>query len=435
MHTNGNELNEARESRGAFLRIPASPGSNPTVLKRYDRFTEAARSPIEVGDSVYFFEGSHPKDGIGHVRSVPKVGSAITDHGVPWRSRRRNPNAQTPEENLTYGNHVRTASNMVYMDENLYGQFGYNDPQYIKSQVWASSELPDGQDIESTRIDNWLFLKYGTNFDFRLPLMLTNGLTGFDIITELVSLCFCYTGFKPDGTFVIQPRFQPKAQLARDIDDGATITRIDYKNSNMVIPESGLVQILGQNHGKELFSYTGRNPENNQLTGVQRSQHQTVADDHCADTSMEFVHHVIHMDDPDIYVRPINELQIRQDLAQLYNIIKMQFGDPELDQEIVSQNANSVDRNKPREQEINVPLTYHNRQWIQWLADQYRDFYSNVRYLVECTLKPSFYIKVGDFILLKENRITLINDLVFQVIEIRHQTEPDQTSITLRSVS
>ena len=431
-----NELNQAVESRGALFRIASTArnSSSPTVLKRYDRFRDSARSITEYGDSVYFFEGSHNRDGLGHVRSVLKTGTTITDHGVPWRSRRINPDAETVEDNLTYGTHVRTASRMIVNDENLYVHAGYNDPQYIKSEDWASSELPDGQDIESTRIDNWTLLRYGADFDFRLPVLQTNDQTGIDVIADMAALCFCYYGFDPDGTFIVRPRFQPKATLSGNIDISATPTTITYKDANMVVPSSGLVRILGQNGSYELFSYTGRT-DNTTLTGVQRAQHGTTADDHCEDTSMLFINHVIDMDEPSVRVRPINELSIQQDTTQLFNIIKMRFGDPNLDKAITSTNSASVERNQPKELEIPIALTYHQSNWISWLADQYRDFYSNIRYLVTVDLKPSFYIKKGDFILLREPNISLINNLTYQVISVQHQYDPVQTRLRLRSIT
>lgn len=428
-------LDQGEPARAALFRITiGDPGSLNATLKKYDNITQAARSITELGDRIYAFEGSYPGDGLGNLISFGKTGSATTSHGIPWRSRLFNPNAEDREDNITYSQHVRMSSPMAIVNDNLYLNPGYGAIRSIKSTDWESSENPEGLDAQETRIDNWTLLKYGSSLDFRPAEIQTNELTGYEVIRQLAELCFCYIGF--DGNkFIFRPRFQPTAKTTQDItmaDD--TFSALVVKDRNMDFPASGLLRITGQSGNKEIFEYETRS--GNSFT-VSRSKYGTVADDHCPDSSVEYVSHVIDMEQSSYQVRPINSLNMRQDLQQLYNIIKISYGDQFLDQEEVFKDdepGGSIEINKPRELELSVGLNHHDTEWVQWLANQYLNFYKDVRYLLEVQLQPSFFIKTGDFILLRESRNSLINNQVFQVLRTTHTIKPYVTSLQLRLI-
>ena len=428
-------LDQGREARGVLFRVPNELASSITALEEYNSIADSARSFVNQGDQMYYFTGSHVEDSsIGELRSVEKTSTSISNYGVPWRSRLHNPNAITREDNLTYSKHIRMASPMVTQGNNLYLNCGYGEPRSAKSTRWESYEDPEGTDAVETRIDNWTTFKYGSRLDFRPSIARTNNRNGYDIIRDLANLCFCYIGFDGD-TFIVKPKYQPRAALtiaisASDPFDGSQT--MEFENPNVVFPSSGILEIIAPD-GSELFEYTGITNDNT-FTGVKRAAYGTSARDHRETSIIRYLDHIIDMEEASYSERPINELNIKQDLQQLYNIIKIKYGDAFLDNEEIAKDQDSIDSNKPRELEFEIDLTHHDSEWATWLAERYRDFYGPVQSLLELQLKPSFHIKVSDFILIRERRNSTINNQTFQVLKVNHEIKPYLTNLQLRSI-
>ena len=182
------------------------------------------------------------------------------------------------------------------------------------------------------------------------------------------------------------------------------------------------------------MTYTGRSLTANELTGVSRAQEGTEATTIDMGARMRFINHVIDMADARHSEGAITQLTVRQDLRQLYNIIKIQYGTEE-DNPAIARNETSIDENKPRELEISVPLTYHESTWAQWLADEYLKFYGTPQSIIEIQLKPSFYLSAGEFIYLREPLNSKIDGSVYQILSVRHSISPTLTNLTLRSVA
>ena len=450
-------LNQGTEARAAMFKIRNRPVTgnvrsedNLSGNNEYNKISEAPRSITEEGENIYFFEGSYPEVGFGNLQSVLKDPNRCNSfdprsHGIPWRSRLFNPNASSQQDNITYSQHRRMTSPMAVVNDNLYLYAGYGDGVNLtavrstKSTNWESNIQIEGRDTVETRIDNWTLLRYGRNLDFRPPVVQTNSRTGYDVIQDLARLCFCYIGFDGDK-FIIRPKYLPTADLEAEITTSQTLCTINYTNPNRKFPDSGFIRITGGGIS-EIFSYTTNNHNESAQTysfsGIERAQEGTEIGAFAvgAGTTIEYISHIIDMADQKINVRPINELNIRQDLQQLYNIIKINYGDAFLNNFVTSKNTNSVRQNKPRELEFNVDLDHHDTEWVSWLADQYKDFYSEVRYLLELQLQPSFFIKAGDFILLRETQNSLIEDQIFQALRVDHRIKPYTTSLQLRTIS
>ena len=431
-----NELDQGSVARAELLRIPNSVGTTTVAkLKSYDSVLSGARSPVELGSRVYFFEGSYPFDGLGNLISVQKTGTSIQNHGIPWRSRLFNPNAINQNDNTTYARHIRTAAPIRALGSDLYLSAGYGDPRAAKSTDWESSENLEGLDAPETRIDNWSMLKWGSAFDFRLPVVQTNERVGYELLQELASLCFCYIGF--DGNrLIFRPKFAPKATLTTSISPTETFTgasSIGYSSPNQVWPSSGLVWIVDGTK-REIFSYGNRNSENNQIEQIQRAQFGTTAQELCPSTaSLTYFDHVIDME---AHIEgPITGLTVNQDLQQLYNIIEISYGDPDESPVATKRNQSSIDSNKARDLELSVPLSHHDSSWADWLAQQYLDFYGEIRYLVQARLKLSPYLKIGQYIFLRETRNSLIDNQLFQIVRLTHTQSPYQTEVLLISIS
>ena len=433
--TRSNRLDQGNPARAALFRVPKG-GGTLHVLKTYDSITDAVRSLTTIGNNIFGFEGSYPRDGLGTLIEFPNTvisETNIQDRGIPWRSRLINPNADTREDNITYSRHIRMSSPMATVGNDLYLNPGYGAIRSIKSTDWESSEVTEGLDAPETRIDNWTLLKYGTNLDFRPPVIQTNEQTGYEILQRLAELAFCYLGF--DGnTFVFRPKFQPTARTTEDITRTTVFTRmnlLEVERQTMEFPSSGILKI-----SSEVFEYENdqNTPDNNfNITG--RGRFGTEEQNHCEESIVGYIDHVIDMEEASYRVRPINTLNMRQDLQQLYNIIKISYGEEPFDHEEIARNNDSIMNNKPRELELSIPLNHHDTEWIQWLGQQYLNFYKDIRYLLEIQLQPSFFIKTGEFILLREPRNSLIDNQVFQVLRTTHTIKPYVTSLQLRTIS
>lgn len=431
--TGSNKLDQGKPARAVLFRIQNQTSGTSHSLKEYDSITDSTRSLITIGNNIFGFEGSHVADGLGNLIEFPNTvttPSNIQDRGIPWRSRLVNPNATIREDNVTYSRHIRMSSPMVTVGNDLYLNPGYGTIRSIKSTDWESSQVTEGLDAPETRIDNWTLLKYGSNIDFRPPVVQTNEQTGYDVIQNLAELTFCYLGF--DGNkFIFRPKFQPTARTTEDITTTTVFTPtnlLEVERQTMEFPSSGFLKI-----NSEIFEYSSITGNNFTITG--RNRFGTEKENHCEESIVGYINHIIDMEESSYQVRPINTLDMRQDLQQLYNIIKISYGDESLDREEVARNIDSINQNKPRELELSIPLTHHDTEWITWLSKQYLNFYSRVRYLLEVQLQPSFFIKTGDFILLREPRNSLINNQVFQVLRTTHTIKPYVTSLQLRRIS
>ena len=427
-------LNQGEMSRAVLFKAPKA-GSTCSILKDYRYVTMGARSITDHNDAAYFFEGSHyiptygpfrtstydPRPDIGHLRSNTPSSSTITDHGLTWRSRLIDPTETDADNNKYYSRHTGMSSPMITTDNNLYLQSGYGQLELVTSDNWESTENNIGNDAVATRIDNWGLLKYGRSFDFRVPVLRTNNKTGYEVLLDLAKETFSYIGF--DGNrFIFRYKSQPRATLDSGISLGST-SDITIKNNNIIFPNRGFIKI-----DDEIIQYTGRT--GNTLTGITRGTNGTADDDHCPDQNVLFYTAIIDMTQHQL-ARPINLLSTRQDLQQFYNIINISYGD---DKEAIARNETSILQNKPRELELGADLSNHESEWANWLADQYLNAHSPIRSILDIELKPTFYLKAGDFILLNEPSASLIESVGFQILSISQQVKPYLTQLQLRSI-
>ena len=102
------------------------------------------------------------------------------------------------------------------------------------------------------------------------------------------------------------------------------------------------------------------------------------------------------------------------------------------DAEVLVEDANSIAENGARLLDVTVPLDDHQRVWAEWLAKSYLARFKDVHQILNLTLKPTFYMNVGDVVYLKIEERLHLNGTLCQVLEIRHNFRtPPSTAIKL----
>lgn len=197
------------------------------IIKRYDNITFAARSLAAINGRIYGFEGSHYNhinDGLvinretgaseyrrsrfrdveddwrkkcGNLFSIDNTESELTYHGI-WTSAEpiENPNYNQEDPDAFYGIHTGTASPIVGSADDIRLITGYGD--YSKVVRADPKE-------ETQRYGNIAWLQFDTELKRRVPVLVTNNRTAYDIIREIARLTNSIISFDGD-TFVLKPR-------------------------------------------------------------------------------------------------------------------------------------------------------------------------------------------------------------------------------------
>ena len=426
------------QARGVLFKIATTTGSIPTTLKKYAGITEAAKSLVERSNDVYFFEGSQYADyfsiptstndwrgRVGHIRSVRQIATTITDRGLNWRSKINDPDAVVTYDNTVYGIHRATTAPMKVINDDVYVFTGYGNTRFINSTNVVNTQTSDTEAEPVTYIDNWQLIRLGKELLFNLNILDTNDKTGFDLIQNLVELSLCYIGFSPEGKLFITPKFPRQSVVSGSggLSDSSLV--LDDSDRTRQFPISGTLLV-----NQELISYTGRT--DSRFTGLSRGVFNTTIASHSCGTSVYFVDHVLDMTD-NYLARPINDLRLRSDSDQLYNQIRIHYANNE--REYFTQNLASVNTNKAREREFNLLLDRHQGEWVQWLAQKYLDQYGRLQYICDLELKPTFFMKVGEIVAIKEpERSSLTTFRLFQIIRVTQNPTQLTTTIQLRSI-
>lgn len=431
---------------------------NPKIIKSYTSsgLLTTGRSLVidyEVASNkkLYWFEGSHYlyqvtgldqsiRHKTGHVFSVSipfQSADDIVDHGLNWRSGDVN---DIKQNEAYYGKHEGTASPMVVEDSTLYLSSGFSILRTV------DPETTDTNTSDVTRTDNWLWLQYKKQLNQRVPILLTNNKKGFNVIKELASLTNCFIGFDK-GTFFYKTRKLHIGTFRSSLNASPSSLELEYTNDNpnREFPESGYLLLYKENTTDlgpgitdlEVVSYNAaKNTEGeDQFTLIKRGLSGTKVIYHNVPVETPrkiiYLNHILTLNQSTLQ-KPINEFNIRSDSTQLYNQIRITYGENQ-DLEYYIEDLDSVEENGGNEFEIQLPLDRHQRRWVEHLANDYLQRYKNMQYLIELHLKPTFYMSLGDVVYLDQKERSYLQRAC-QVYRIRQNPEEQTTSITLRTL-
>lgn len=396
------------------------------LLKAYSDVTLAARSLRVDGTTLYFFEGSHYmyedavifsdsnwREKVGYLYKISHPSSIIEEVGLNWRSATTTDNPDTEETDYFYGVHGATTAPIAISKDALHIITGFGNFDDIGQ--------PRGEHPVD-RIGNWNWIQSHDQINQRLSEVLTNGRTGFDILKDIAIITNSIIGFKND-TFFMRPREPQKAISNNGSGISATQTTLTAKDLNWgSYPSEGWLYVDG-----ELIKHNGAD-ENGQFSNVIRGAEETTAAAHTGKFDISFVDHILSLNQ-DTLEMPIKKVVATNDNRQFYNRVKIVYGGNE---EVLVEDATSIVENGARLLEVDVPLDGHQRVWAEWLAESYLARFKDVHQVIQLTLKPTFFISVGDVVYLKIPERMHLNGTLCQVLEIRHAfRQPPTTSVKL----
>lgn len=386
------------------------------LLKAYSDVTLAMRSLAAHGSDLYSFEGSHYmyEDGVefydqnwrekvGYAYKIEHPSSAILGLGRNWRSATTTDNPDTEETDYFYGVHGGTVSPIVVHDHPettapvVHLLTGYGTLDGIGQPLG---------DEPVKRIGNWNWIQYHTRINQRISEVLTNGRTRFDVLKDIAIITNSILGFKND-TFFMRPREHQKA-VNGSSGITATQTTITAVNLNWgEFPSKGWLYVDG-----ELIKHSGADT-NGQFTNLVRGDEETTAAAHTGAFEIVFVDHILSLNQ-DTLEMPINSVVANNDHRQFYNRIRLAYSDEQV--EVFDQT--STEENGVRILEANVPLDAHQDVWADWLARSYLARFKDIHQILNLTLKPTFFMDVGDVVYLKIPERLHLDGALCQVLEI-----------------
>ena len=397
------------------------------LLKAYSDVTLAARSLEVDGTTLYFMAGSHYmyedsvifsdsnwREKVGYLYKIEHPSSIIEEVGLNWRSATTTDNPDTEETDYFYGVHGATTAPIAISKDALHIITGFGNFDDIGQ--------PRGEHPVD-RIGNWNWIQYHDQINQRLSEVLTNGRTGFDILKDIAILTNSIIGFKNDTTFFIRPREPQKAISNNGSGISATQTTLTAKDLNWgSYPSEGWLYGDG-----ELIKHSGADADG-QFANLVRGAEETTAAAHTGKFDISFVDHILSLNQ-DTLEMPIKKVVATNDNRQYHNRIKVHFGD---DEAVLVEDATSIAENGARLLEVNVPLDAHQRVWAEWIARNYLERFKDIHQVIQLTLKPTFFMAVGDAVYLKIPERLHLNGTLCQVLEIRHTfRSPPTTAVKI----
>jgi len=456
------ELSDMNSADMALIEIDVS-NNTCRVITTYKDVLEAPIYLAEFEGRVYFYEGSlwtnryryfslngersiadPPGDWRNHVGYLKSFkpgatvinegvydgesGPSLADHGLVWRSELiHRANTQHLYENKMWGRFFGACSPLRVIDNALHFHAGFGNFGLVANQQIATSASPPQNPIMDYKNVQWL--SYGKEINQRVTQLQTNDRTGWDILLELANITASYIGFEKDK-FFFKPRYPYQGRLARDLTMNAeNFNGPILKDHNRDIPSKGYFLI-----NEELIYFaeqTFSGESDIQVPIVIRGSEQTRRQFHAAETDVYYVSHVLNNQ---FVFSPIEDLNLQQDVNQLYNQVTFLYGENS-DIEYYIENTASVKMNGGRHIEITVPLDRHQLPHVEWLAERYLALFGKVQYIADLTLKLSFYLKVGDVIMLRN--ITddgRYNNIRFQILNVTHSAANSSTSLKIRTL-
>lgn len=395
------------------------------LLQAYSDVTLAARSLTVDGTDLYFMEASHYmyedavifsdpdwREKVGYVYKIEHPSRTIQEVGRNWRSATTTDNPDTEATDYFYGVHGATTAPIAVVNDALHIITGFGNFDDIGQ--------PRGEHPVN-RIGNHNWIQYHDQINQRLSEVLTNGRTGFDILKDIAIITNSIIGFKND-TFFMRPR---EPQKALNGSSGITVTQTTISVVDLnwgEFPSTGWLYVDG-----ELIKHTGAD-ENGQFSNLVRGDAETTAAAHTGKFDITFVDHVLSLNQ-DTLEMPIKSIVATNDNRQHYNRVRLRYGD---DEDVFVEDATSIAENGARLLEVDVPLDAHQRVWAEWLARSYLARFQDIHQILNLTLKPTFYMSVGDVVSLKIAERLHLNGTLCQVLDIRHAfRQPPTTSVKL----
>ena len=415
-----NELDNEEEAGAALFEINLTD-STCRIIKQYPFITAAARSLTVHQNRLWWFEGSHYSKrrkgvtnlltNLGDLFSLEPGTTTFVNEGISTRSQFKSPSV----EQFNYGFHTQTASPMISDNDNLYLISGFGGQSNIVSQNYATSRRPPDQSDPITDIRNWPLLNYSKDIEQRIELFNANGETGWQALNNLATVTNSFIGFDKYGAFY----FKPKGGITARVQNSAPTT-IEFKQNNMRFPQTGLLAIMG-----ELVEYDGI--IGRQFLNLERALHGTEQVDHCEDSFIYLIDHVLDTSLP--IFDPIENSNIRDTADQIYNKIVVTYDDITFEYE----DAFSINQFGEKIYDLQLPLTQFQSDWVEEIAKRFINAHRNMKYLITVNMDFSLDYKITDTVFLMVPERAHLN-LPCQIYEVIQNVNTRKTQLKLRTL-
>ena len=390
----------SKQAGAVLIRVDMTDCSQ-LVLRVYENITNAARSLVVDGTDLYFMEGSHYgylgythfednawKREVGGLYRIRHPNQTIEYLGKNWRSATATDNPQHGEiddnemeiVDYHYGNHGGSASPMLVDDDILHMITGYGNAD--------GAFLIHGDELPFDRVGNWNWIQYHNKINQRVSLLETNDRTGYDIMRDIANITGSIIGFDNEQFFMF-PRETKRAKIRNGTMSSDTYIAIKDQNRVDASFNTGYAFIDG-----EIIEYT--DVLSGIVNGVKRGRNQTEADVHSVDDDIYFIDHTLTLNQSTVE-QPINTINLVNDYRQLYNKIKVTYGENSF---VEVQDDDSILENGEKRFEFEVPLDSHQGYWAKHIANQFLKRFKDVHQILDVMLKPSPYLKIGDVVLI-----------------------------------
>ena len=457
-----------RPGKAELCTIGKSGGGSRTVLKTYDNPLVGARSPAERNGSYFYLEGGwvrqskddplddtipddqhhYPNEG-GTLIEIASDNS-ILDHGIVWRSATKQDSPDPENEDGVYdgwGRFNAVLSNMIVDDrDNLHFVAGYGSPYNI------TENLPFSSNREPVpALSNYHWLQWGQDLATKIASFPTSGVRVWQLIQELAQLMNWEVGFGPgvrkveaiqalhsmisdwgaNASLFFRPRTILPAKLRTGISASGTPSTIALSDTGLPAEASEFpVPPSGERYAviidKEIFSYTGVNPDSQGrvLTGIQRVQNGSTAAAHAKDASVYFVDYFAS---GEIGTTLVLITSRSLDFVNLRNDVNVNYGEAVYP----AKNQRSIDENGEFTFNLqNSLLSKDDKAWAALIGDTYLNELSSLKELLQFSLVFSPTLEPGQLAVVYQVDRLRIEFKLFRLLQRQHQIPRWQTSVT-----
>jgi len=345
----------------------------------------------------------------GRLWSVLVSGGTPTHLGRCWTSAEISENPHRDKERPVYedydpvvdidkfyGAHGGMASPLIWDGERLSFVAGYA----------RLDQLTDNES-EAARLPNWMWLQRSTEVNPRVVTLESNGRTTWDVLKAAALLTDSYVAIEGDRVDV-KPRLSARGELEGALSATHTGELDLLQPTRETFPSSGLLRI-----DKELIAYGALSDGN--PSSLTRGTEGTTAASHAQGAVAYWVDHIIEWDR--YAVDPMDRIVIQNDEENIYNSVKVRFGD---DVWPATDAASIAARGLLELPVIDVGLDATQKDTAKFLAERYLAELKRPRQVVNLTLKLSLYLEMMDVLLVREADRTHL-DTLMQVIDIDDQ--------------
>ena len=397
---------------GAILyKIPRTGTTNPTTndgthyqLKLYEFCQLSPASFVLYDDKAHFFEGSP------HIYKYPPI--LADGQEANWKDKSgfvRYDDDGLKSLGIAWRDLTQSSSDRY---ENIYGAIDTPIRKIGDDLHLFLGKSTVGEQDQNDQIGDFEEIIYSSTIHEIIPLLETNNKTVYDLLNLINQITYTFSRFE-NNKLVIESKLVKTAEYV-----GITGTTLTFKNLQGNLPLVGFVKI-----GLELIEYQGRTDTT--LLNIERNRFGSVSRIYPEGEKLLFFDHII---DASAIDNPILSINFSNDYNFLANAISVQYGQNRTN---YLEDQSSIQLNSRKEVNISTLFDDHQRIWAENLNMIYLDELKDLKQQINITLDPSFFLRIGETIILRVPERAQIN-VPCRITRLQHSKT--QTVATLKSL-